>query len=427
MVGSGVGRHNPVPQYKGVDMAAMNWIEIDLDAIAENLAAIRREIGAQCRLCPVIKADAYGLGVDRVLPVMIDAGVSMVAVYDAADALKVAETSGAPPVLVLGPVRSLEPTDPLLAFAAAGRVHFCVHDLLQLEALDRAAAWSGCVISVHLAVDSGMGREGAVPGEASELLRRIDASSSLHLAGVSSHLSSAGSDGEVTRAQWEIFDHFLAAHAAWIDSDVVVHLANSAAVFRDKSYHQSMVRVGLSWCGLSGLGWEGSIKAKSHASLHPVMRWHAKVSQVKRLPIGAPVGYSGRWRAARPTVLGIVPVGYAHGYPMRVGAGDCAAGHAVVRVGAEKIAAPVVGVISMDQMAVDLTDIAPTLIRPGLGIEIVGTDAGAGNRIEQLAALGGWTVHEFLCRLSGRVLRRYCGRGVAVEVVAKRSARPAAG
>jgi alanine racemase len=402
-------------------------LEVNLSAIDHNMAAIRRLVGAECRLCPIVKADAYGLGAARVARRLATAGADMVAVYSLPQAAQLG-ASGLPlPVLVLMPIVEIRRGDEAARMLASGRLHLAVHDGRQLDAIEALAEEFATRVNVHVEVDTGLSRGGACPTEAARIIERVATGSRCALKGVYTHFTNSRVDRGATEAQMERFDELLLSCAAFIPGDCDIHVASTYALFRAKRYHRSMVRFGLAWSGFGLEEIEGGEMELGNDMLRPCLRWRSRIVQVKRVEAGASVGYGSRWTARRPSLIGLVPVGYADGFPVfRPDASDADGGAQKIALlretssGLTRDYVPVVGAVNMDQITVDLTDIE-VLGGPddlvGLSVELVSADATAPNHLPRLAARSGMIPHEMMCRMHSRIPRVYCVDG-AIEDVA---------
>lgn len=404
-------------------MAIGTRIEVDLTAVEHNIGVLRRvleptrtaargeeegRLGAG--ICAVVKADAYSMGVTRVAKRLGMLGVEMMAVYTPTEARALIDAAITTPILVLLPVRELERSDALYRAAWGGQLHLSVHDRDNFEAVGEMADRLGIALPVHLAVDTGMSRGGARIGLAEELLKGIRAHRRLRLAGLYTHFASADCDAAQTSEQHNTFKAWMDAQGELVPDETIVHEANTFGAFRSHGCHGDMVRVGLGWCGYAseefGAGeFEFADAAKE---LKPVCRWLSQVVQLKRIPKGTRVGYGGTWTAERETLIGVVPVGYASGYPVALSN--------KAQVGIElrdrtRVYAPMRGRVSMDQICIDLTDVPEGDIELDMPIEVYGNRRDAPNHIPTLAKQAGTITHELLCRLSPRVPRVY----VAVE------------
>lgn len=383
-------------------------LEIDLSAIDHNMSVIRSTVGASTSLCPIVKADAYGLGVSRVARRLVAAGADMLAVYSLRQAIETAAAiNTGTPILVLMPVTTLPREDELVKLLLAGQLHLVVHDEANLAALDACASMLGVRLPVHVEVDVGMSRGGARPEEASRIIRSIAAHPLLRLAGVFAHFSNARADEALTARQAEAFELVVAANRRYIPEDCLEHVASTYAMARDRAFHRSMVRFGLAWLGYGLEELEAASPVLARGDLQPVVRWTSSVVQAKSIPAGTPVGYGSRWIADRASTIALVPVGYADGWPMpRAGAhGGQVIG---LRTPSGLFAhAPVVGAINMDQIAVDVTELHAGDCHDWIGCEaeLVSREALAPNSLPALAAASGMIPHELLTRINPRIPR----------------------
>ncbi|MFW5653086.1 MAG: alanine racemase [Planctomycetota bacterium] len=332
---------------------ATSWIEIDLGHLASNVTALRRLTGPRVGIAAVIKADAYGLGAAPVGRILEGMGVERLAVYTPAQARELREAGIRANLLILMPARGPEILE-MLADAPGGglnRIAFTVHDEQHAAELESVADRAGRRLPLHLEIDTGMSRGGVSPKRAGEALSRIVLSPRLVLEGVFTHFATA--DDLVSPFfddQLEAFLRLLDRVQHLISEDCLIHAANSAAAFRTRRSHFGMIRPGMALMGFTGLEsmWPDSKStyqdgpyelnqprsdeaASDHGSrdamaiggvgvhgpvqLQPVCRWVSRVAHVKWIAPGAPVGYGETWRAPRPTRVGLVPVGFADGYP----------------------------------------------------------------------------------------------------------------
>jgi len=389
----------------------LTWIEIDLGAIARNATAIRRTVGPTVALCAVVKADAYGMGAVRIARSLAKADVSMVAVYALDQARELVQAGLSQPILVLSPVRALERDDRVYWAASRGLIHLTIHDAENLRAIMSIAEGLGINLPVHLDIDTGMGRGGASitegPNGASALAMRIIEHPRLRLAGVSTHWATGDTDGMHLRLQVERFERWISEMEPALPKDCVIHGSHTPGVFRGTRLHYGMVRVGIGLFGYAsetfGSG-ERFDLGRSANDLEPSIRWVTHAVHTKTVETGWSVGYGCTWRAARPTRLALLPVGYADGYPVALSN----KGAVGIALGDGRLAfAPVVGRVSMDQMVVDVTDVPEGVVNAGTEMELVGRHHGMPNGLAELARLAGTIPHQMLTAMSQRIARRY--------------------
>lgn len=392
-------------------MEATSRLEVDLAAIERNVSTIRRacsgRTGHAVGICAVLKADGYSLGAARIAKRLEIAAVDMLAVFTLDQARALADMAIRAPILVLMPVRSIARNDTLYLAMAQGRLHLSVHDTAQLDSLIQHADRLGTCLPLHVEVNTGMNRGGVRPDDAERIVARIAAHPRLTLAGLYTHFASADCDGALTRRQDELFGAWLERVRPHVPKGCVVHQANTFGTFREPSLHRDMVRLGL---GLLGYAEEemtdraGAPLLERAQELAPAVRWTSEVMHVSEVAVGETVGYGAAWRAARPTRLALVPVGYADGYPLAL------SNKGVVGVTLPdgiKGFAPVVGRVSMDQITIDVTDMPAGSVSVGSPVEVIGADRTAPNHLPKIARLAGTIAHEFLCGLSVRLQRVY--------------------
>ena len=388
-------------------MIHTSHIRIDLDAIAGNLRSIQAAVGAETSVCPVIKADAYGLGADRVARTLVEAGAERLAVFTLQQAIELESSVSHARILVLMPVQEI-PNDPAIArLIATGRLELVVTDRVQAARL--ASTRLGRTLPVHLEIDCGMGRGGVAVTEAPALLDDLQGHRSLQLVGLFTHFS--GSDPRQVEAEAAIFDRLLSSVEHQLGTRVIRHAASSGPCFSVPAQQRDMVRVGLGWAGwlpiLDPTSSTGSIPR-----LRPAVTWCSQLVQVRSLEAGSTVGYGGQWRAPTATQIGLVPVGYAHGYPARLQAAS-EPHQVLVSVGDGWRAAPVVGAVSMDQLVVDLG--ALDGFDPGRDREVILLSDQVDSRasLHALAKRAGIPPHAVLSGLGAAIPRVYLAEGAA--------------
>lgn len=403
-------------------MPSTSAIRIDLAAIDANVAAIRRMVGPSCRLCPIVKADAYGLGAARIARRLAPAS-SLMAVYSPEQAIALAEERVGVPSLILMPVRSIRRGDDLEPLLAGGGIHLSIHDAAQAASLSASARRLGLRIPVHVEIDTGLRRGGVDCRDAAALLAAVIADPALRLAGAMTHFSDSKRDPERTQSQLAAFDAALAS--VELPETCLVHVSSTHALLRHRRFHRGMVRFGLAWAGHGHEDLDASARIEGSSELRPAISWSSGIVHVKRIAAGDGVGYGSTWVARRPTVVGLVPVGYADGFPVDRGTG---AGSVVLLPrdprDRRRIEAPVIGAVSMDQITIDLTDAiasgsgSPDRLDSVLewGVELIGTDASAPTHLPTVAARTGLLPHELLCRLGTRIPRVFVAGGSAAEM-----------
>jgi alanine racemase len=398
---------------------ATSVIEVDLGRLAHNMSVVREAVGPDVKICAVIKADAYGLGAVPIAQTLQALSVDMLAVYTPRQAYELVRNGITCRILVLMPLRQEETLEVLVGTLKSGQISFTVHDDDHLQQLCELSGRYGRDLPVHIEIDTGMSRGGMPAGAAEPILQRIAIDPHLKLAGVFTHFSCSESrDPTITERQLQRFHEFIETHRSLIPDDCILHSAGTSACLRDAKYHLKMVRVGLAWAGCTELNAAGDVpcladrqelESKSEAHdpakfrLLPIVRWTTRIVHVRWIEPGAPVGYGSTWTAPRPTRIGLVPVGYADGYPTALSN----VGMVRIKSGEKRFDAPVVGRVSMDQITVDLTDVPDHAARAGVEVELIGLDPNASNHLSRLARSCEMIPHAILCGINTRIPRVY--------------------
>jgi len=366
---------------------------IDLTAIADNIALLRRAAGGK-RLMVVVKADAYGHGVARVAPLARAAGADWlgVALPSEAVALRASGDTGRLMAWLFSPGDDL-------AEAVARDVDLSASAVWSVAAVADAAARTGRTARLHLKIDTGLGRSGATPADWPGVLDAAlaaQAAGRVRIVGLWSHLACADEpDRVVTDRQCEAFDEALQVALARGVEPEVRHIASSGATLLAPESHYDMVRCGIAVYGLSPGVAMGS---SADLGLRPAMTVRAEVAGVKRVPAGHGVSYGLRYRTPVPSTLALVPVGYADGVP-RAGSGRLP-----VAVNNQRFTAA--GTIAMDQFVLDVGDAD---VSPGDPVELFGTGGAAGPTADDWAQACGTINYEIVTRLGARIPRSYLG------------------
>lgn len=364
------------------------WAEIDEAAIEHNIGVLRAVVGPAA-VWAVVKADGYGHSAVSVALTALRAGASGLCVALVQEGVQLRDAGITAPVLVLSEQPPLE-----APVAVAHRLVSTVYSSAQVVALDAAARAVGIVHPVHLKVDTGMHRVGCDPADAVTLARAIDAADGLRLDGVFSHLAVADEpDHPATATQIARFDAVLADLAAADLLPPVVHLANSAAALAHPATRRSLVRTGIAVYGIS----PGTGVDQAASALRPALSLHARVSHVRRVAAGEGISYGLRHRFERDTTVAVLPIGYADGVPRRL----YATGGSVLIGGRPR---SIVGVVTMDQLMVDMSDDPVAVGDPAVLLGRQGDAViTAADWAERLGTIG----YEVVCGISQRVERRW--------------------
>lgn len=372
------------------------YAQILTDALVHNFRALRARLASGVRLCAPLKADAYGHGVSIVAPILYREGADYAAVATVPEALELRGTGWDRPILLLGNVLAVaderERTERLEAMVRH-RLTVTVVDHSTIDLL--AAVRTPEPLNIHLKVDTGMGRMGVMPEDAIALVKRIRACPLLRITGIYSHFATADFENlSMVHHQCAVFREVLTALGDYLPRGIIRHLANSAGTIALSDVQFDMVRPGLAL-----YGYAPSDHLARQIDLRPSLRLMSHLSAVKQLPAGHCVGYGQTFTTARPTRLGIVPIGYFDGFIRAL------SNNAWVSIGG--VEAPVIGRISMDQMAVDLTDLPPQPV--GAPVTLIHPDPAKPNSVAAIARRLGTIPYEVTCLLGKRIDRVAAG------------------
>ena len=371
--------------------ARPTWAQIDLDAIAANVAALKAQAAAP-GLMAVVKADGYGHGAVPSARAALAGGAEWlsVALLEEGEELRAAGISA--PILLL----TEQPPTAAARVLEAGLTP-AVYTPAYTEALDTAAqAAGGPPVAVHLKLDTGMRRVGVPQADWEDALRRLRNAKGLRVGALWSHFAVADEPHHPFIAhQAEEFERGLALARSLGVSYDMAHLCNSAGTLHLHDHHYDMVRPGLAVYGLEPApGLAGS------TVLRPALSWWTRLSLVKRLAAGEAVSYGLRWTAERDTVLGTVPAGYADGVTRALSN----VGEVVIR--GRRL--PIAGTVCMDQFVVDGGD---QDLAAGDDVCLIGEQDGVAVTADDWASWLGTINYEVVCGVGRRVPRVYMGSG----------------
>jgi len=324
-----------IPVEVAVANSASVWVEIDLRAFVHNVGEFRRLLRPGCELIAVVKANAYGHGMVPIAAAALRAGASRLAVANVAEGAELRANGIQAPILVVGPMAPEE-----CATAVEHALTPCLGTREQASAL-AAVVRPGAPFPVHVEIDTGMHRHGVPAAQFGAFLDELRGRGRLALQGLYTHFHAlAADDLTAMRAQLGVFERTLARVRDL--GAPLRHAANTLGTLSCPEAHLDAVRIG------GGLyGFERQLHRA--VRLQPILTLKARIVGLREVAAGAPVGYGGTFRCARATRLGLLPIGYADGLPRASWHG------APVLVRGRRV--PIVGLVSMNQIVVDLTDV----------------------------------------------------------------------
>lgn len=360
-------------------------VEVDVDAIAHNLH-LARQAAPGCRIIAVVKANAYGHGLEQVVRRLDAEQPAFFGVANAAEARQVQATGCSARPFLLGP----NPPTERAEIAASGW-GFTISSIEEADHFASLAADAQRVLPVHLAVDTGMGREGFLPTELGEVLAHLQGLPFLRVDGVMSHMPVADEDEVFSHAQVELFEQCVrevSMHA----QPRYVHLAASAGILRYKVPCANTVRPGLMLYGIAPVHctWEKQLRS--------ALRLRAAVTLVRSLPTGHGVSYGRCFVTPHSLRVATIGIGYADGWRRHLsGRGVHALIHGQL--------CPLLGRVTMDQIMADVSAVPG--VQSGDMAELIGPSLS----VEELAMQAGTIPWDILTGLGPRLPRVSCSMG----------------
>ena len=371
-----------------------NYVTVDLDAIEQNLDAVRSKAGVP--VMAIIKADAYGHGAVEIAR-HLEKKCAFFGVSSIAEALELRNAGIGIPILILGHTPSAA-----FPLAVAHDIRPSIFSLDGARILSREACRQGKTAPFHIAVDTGMSRLGFQVTEQSAddcaVAARLPG---LIAEGLFSHFATADCvDLERAKKQAALFDLFINMLKVRDVEIPLCHMNNSAGIMNFEQ-HYDMVRSGIVTYGL----YPSDEVDPTLLSLIPALTWRSRISHISELPAGREIGYGGTYVTTAPTRVATIPVGYADGYRRSL------SGKFHVLIHGKK--APILGRICMDQFMVDVTDIPDVAI--GNKVVLIGSDGDHSISVEQIAEAAGSFNYEFVCGIGRRVPRYYLQNGEVIH------------
>ncbi len=399
------------------------YAEIDLSRLEANLKSLRSLAPKGAWVCPMVKANAYGHGDVEVARTLANGGASALGVGLVEEGMRLRSSGISIPLLLFGLFEES-------SVEAVLEHHLTpvISDWEQLEVIERHAEGP---VRVHIKFNTGMNRLGFCSSEAPRLRTWLDEHRKVRLEGIGTHLLRGEDAGQQVGDSITQLQNFERALQAFQGLTFQAHALNSSAslsLYADPNQQPSEfvrslgLRLGISVYGVSATGdlksmpsgdsVSGRVASEEQATsktsvvatrlaLEPVLSFRSHLVMLHRVKVDDVVSYNGIWRAQRPSLIGVVPVGYADGYQRQF------SNSAFVLCRGYRV--PVVGTVCMDYFMVDLTDVAAATgeIFPGEEIVLLGEQQGAWVRAEELAARAQTITYEIFTRISDRVPRHY--------------------
>jgi alanine racemase len=377
-------------------MPVSTWVEVDLDRFAANLRAVKGLIGEAKEILLVVKADAYGHGAVEMAEAAAQEGVAAFGVATLHEGIQLRLAGCRLPIVALSPLLPGE-----IGEAVTHQLDPTVCDLAFARALSDAAERAGHPVRCHVEIDTGMGRIGVLEGDAEDFLEQLVKLPGLRLGSVYTHFPDADSqDLAFAQGQLRRFRAIVERLKMRGITPPRLHAANSAGTLNVPEARLDWERIGLLAYG------HHPPNARARLPIAPVMSLKSRLVQVRTLPQGSPISYGRTFVTKKPTRVGVVAVGYGHGYSWLLSN----RGHMLV--GGRRV--PILGRVTMDLTMVELSDVPSAAV--GDEVVLFGDQAEAALPLEEVAQGSETIPYEIMCTIGKRVTRIYVREGRPVKL-----------
>lgn len=375
---------------KKINDGLRTWIEVDRNRLKHNYLTFRKLVGDDCRLMAICKSNAYGHSLVDYSAEIEKLGVDWLGLDSIIEALKLRKNGLEKPMLVLGYT-----LPEMIKEAVDNNISITVSSFDGLKILSQGASDN---LKIHLKFDTGMCRQGFFPQDVDEVLDYLEKNlPKVVVEGVYTHFAGAKNPAfpQGTKAQMAKFAFVLEA-VAKRGLKPIRHASATSGTIVFPEAHFDLVRIGIGFYG-SWPSKEVEYAYSDKFELQPILAWKTVVAEIKQVPLGSRVGYDFTELLERPTTLGILPVGYWHGYDRSLSS--------IGKVLVNGHRARVLGRVSMDMIIVDLTDIKD--VKVGDEVVLIGEQNGATMSAEEMASLADTSSYEIITRLNPLIKRFY--------------------
>ncbi len=363
------------------------WVEIDLNAIAHNLKAIKSKAGHDTKVLAIVKADAYGHGAVRASQTLEENGIDMLGVAFPKEGVELRENNINTPILILNPILS-EQIEEVIKYSLGVTVS-CLDIANELSA---TAIKCRHHISVHVEVDTGMGGAGLCPNKVIPFIKKLKLIDNLEIEGIFTHFnSSEEKDKSFSKNQLKIFKDIIEQIEKEKIEIPLIHAANSAAILDIPGSYFNMVRPGILLYGIFP-----SKNVLRNIDLKPAMSFKTRIINLKKLDTGSTIGYGRTFNVFKQTTVATIPVGYKDGL------NRCFSNLGEVLVNGKR--APIIGRVCMDRCFIDVTNLPNAEI--GSEVTIYGNQAKEAISIESAAESIGTIPYEIVCNIGTKVQKK---------------------
>lgn len=378
-------------------MFQTSYIELSQSALEENYKFLKSVVGEQTLISTVIKGNAYGHGIVDLVPMAIKAGQRHFSVFSADEARLCREVAPNAEIMIMGMLDNEE-----LEWAITNNIQFYIFEVDRLEIALKIAKKLNQLAQIHLELETGMNRTGLRKKEVLKVIELLSQNENYILKGVCTHFAGAESIGNYVRIQEQI-KSFKKQRKQLAKEGLIAeryHLASSAATLSYPKTQMDMVRIGILNYGF----WPSTetfihfVKDKLDRTdpLRRILSWKSKVMSTKTVETGEFIGYGTTYMARENMKIATVPVGYSHGYSRSL------SNQGRVLVNGERVS--VVGIVNMNMMVLDITDIPDT--KKGDEVVLIGNQGDYSISVSSFSELSDQLNYELLTRLPHNIPRK---------------------
>lgn len=366
------------------------WIEIDLDAIKNNIKQMRKLVGS-ARICTVIKANACGHGAAQIAPTLLNNGADMIGVANLDEALSLRQSGVVAPILIVGftPVSDYEDV-------VFNNIIQTIYSYEQASKLNAVACKMKHKVKVHLKIDVGMSRIGFLDDNTLlDQIKQIIALNYVEIEGIFMHPPMADTDQkEIAKQQLSRFLDIVDEIKQQCQLDnIYIHASNSASLIDIKDSRLNMVRTGASVYGY----YSSDSVSRDVVKLQPAMQVKARIIQLKLVEANTPIGYGASYITDKQTLVATIPIGFGDGYWKAL------ATKADVLIHGKRH--PIIGKIAMDMFMVDVSSIPD--VKEGDEVVLIGQQEQTSLWADEVAKLANGYEFELMCHLGLRLKKYY--------------------
>ena len=355
-------------------------VTVYADALVNNVEQLSNLCAPGLKFCAVVKANGHGHGIVNVVNILKDTAVDFFGVANVYEAIHIQPLVDKQNIIVFDPIYPGQDRQ-IITLCAQKGIHCSITSLEAVDYVSLVMAETDLCLPVHINLDTGMGRSGAQATQAKQLWTILKQANNLDLAGLYTNFATADEvDLSFAREQLKRYNDFLAEITQGTRNDILIHAANTAATIQLPQAHFDMVRCGIGLYGYTGI--PGPLPIK----LQPALKLETPLVHLQQLPKGESVSYGRRFLCQRPTMVGVLPIGYADGI------WRCFSNKRKMKISETVI--PVIGTVTMNQTLVDVTDVSH--IQLGQLVTVIDNDFDSPCGVPALAELGGTICDEIL-------------------------------